>query len=79
MIVTVRMFSNFQKFLPPDAERDKCEVEIADGADLAELMDKLKIPTQMARVITVNDTNRKEYFKLDDRDIVKIFPVAMGG
>jgi molybdopterin converting factor small subunit len=73
------MFSNFQKFLPPGAERDKCKVEISDGADVEELMDKLKIPRQMPRVITVNDTNRKENFKLDDRDIVKIFPVAMGG
>ncbi|MFC2115383.1 MoaD/ThiS family protein [Bacteroidota bacterium] len=79
MLVTVRMFSNFRKFLPPDADRDKCVVEIEQGADVSELLDKLKIPPRMARVITVNDTNRKENYKLDDRDIVKIFPVAMGG
>ena len=36
-------------------------------------------PEQMARVITVNDTNRKEDFILNDADMVKIFPAAMGG
>ncbi len=79
MIVTVRLFSSFTKFLPPDAERDSFRVETEADADLVSLMGQLNLPPKMPRVITVNDTNRKEDFVLGEGDVVKIFPVAMGG
>ena len=73
------MFSHFQKYLPDDAEHDKCHIETETGTIISALLKHLGIPEQMARVITVNDTNRKEDFILNDADIVKIFPAAMGG
>lgn len=79
MILTVRLFSSFTKFLPAEAERDSFKVEAEAGTDLASLMEQLHIPARMTRVITVNDTNRKEDFVLGEGDVVKIFPVAMGG
>jgi hypothetical protein len=79
MILTVRLFSSFTKYLPADAERDSFKIETEAGTDLASLMEHLNIPPRMKRVITVNDTNRKENFVPGEGDVVKIFPVAMGG
>ena len=73
------MFSHFQKYLPAQAERDKCLIETETGTTISALLKHLGIPEEMARVITVNDTNRKEDFILNDADMVKIFPAAMGG
>ena len=73
------MFSHFQKYLPVQAERDKFLIETQTGTTVSALLKQLGIPEQMARVVTVNDTNRKEDFILNDDDIVKIFPAAMGG
>ena len=73
------MFSHFQKYLPAQAERDKCLIETETGTTVSALLKQIGIPEQIARVVTVNDTNRKEDFILNDDDIVKIFPAAMGG
>lgn len=73
------MFSHFQKYLPAQAEGDKCHIETETGTRISILLKQLGIPEEMARVITVNDTNRKEDFILNDADMVKIFPAAMGG
>jgi hypothetical protein len=79
MEITVRMFSDFQKYLPADAVRDSCVVNMEKTVSVAELIESFKLPDKKPRVITVNDTNRKENFILDDKDVVKIFPAAMGG
>ena len=73
------MFSHFQNYLPSQAKRDKCLIETETGTTISALLKQLGIPEDMARVITVNDTNRKEDFVLNDTDMVKIFPAAMGG
>ena len=79
MEITVCMFSNFLKYLPDNAERDRCIVKAEEDITVSALLEFLNIPDQKPKVITVNDTNRKEDFVLTDKDIVKIFPVAMGG
>lgn len=73
------MFSHFQKYLPAQAERNKTLIETETGTTVSALLKQIGIPEQIARVVTVNDTNRKEDFILNDDDIVKIFPAAMGG
>ena len=73
------MFSHFQKYLPAQAERNKCLIETETRTTVSALLIQLGIPDQVARVITVNDTNRKEDFILNEDDMVKIFPAAMGG
>jgi sulfur carrier protein ThiS len=79
MEITVRMFSHFQKYLPPGTERAGYELQVEPGTTVAALLLQLKMPENLTTVITVNDTNRKEDHVLEDRDTVKIFPAAMGG
>lgn len=73
------MFSRLQKYLPPDAESNGWNISIETGASVRELLTKNNIRNDVPMVITVNDMNVKSDYKLQDKDFVKLFPIAMGG
>ena len=73
------MFSDIKKFLPQGSNDNYCEMTTEDGISVGELKNLLGIPEEKRCVVTVNDTNHRDDFVLKDRDLVKIFPVAMGG
>jgi hypothetical protein len=73
------MFSDMKKFLPQGSDNNYCELTTDKGISILELKDLLGIPKEKRCVVTINDTNRRDDFVLEDRDLVKIFPVAMGG
>ncbi len=77
--MTVRLFSNFRNFLPHHAEGDNVVLHPPDETDVKGILGILHIPAGMPRVITVNDENCGEGHILKEGDIVKVFPVAMGG
>jgi molybdopterin converting factor small subunit len=77
--ITVRLFSHFTKYLPSDAIRDTFSIQLSETMSGGEVIEKLKIPDSVRRIITVNDENCSEDKILRDGDVVKIFPVAMGG
>lgn len=79
MLIRIRLFSDIRKYLPPGSVGDACELNLEKGATVGELKLLLGIPEKKKCVVTVNDTNRKEDFVLEDNDKVKIFPAAMGG
>jgi sulfur carrier protein ThiS len=78
MTVTVRLFSHFMKYLPSEAERDGC-VNLAADTTVADLLARLQLPSDVDRVITINDENCAEDVVLRQGDVLKVFPVAMGG
>jgi sulfur carrier protein ThiS len=79
MTVTVRLFSHFVKYLPAEAERDTWCASLADGTTVADLLARLQLPSDVDREITINDQNRTEDVVLRQDDVLKVFPVAMGG
>jgi len=66
------------KYLPSEAERDWC-ANLAADTTVADLLARLGLPSDVDRVITINDENRAEDVVLRDGDMLKVFPVAMGG
>lgn len=77
--VRIKMFSRLQKYLPPNADINGWNASIEQGASVRELLVKNNIPVDVPMVITVNDTNVKSDYLLQDKDSVKLFPIAMGG
>ena len=77
--ITVRMFSSFMKYLPPEKTGDTCVLNTELNVSVAQLLDQLHVPADIAKVITVNDENQKEDYVLQDCDVLKIFPIARGG
>jgi sulfur carrier protein ThiS len=78
MHVHIKLSSRFREHLPREA-RGEASVELHDGATVADLLDHLSI-VQRVKLITINDepeTDREQM--LHDGDIVRIFPVVVGG
>ena len=79
MKITIKAFSDYRKYIPQDASPGGWEVDITDGATIAELLEQIGIPADTPKVLTVNDTNEKADRVLKPNDLLKIFPMAMGG
>jgi sulfur carrier protein ThiS len=77
--VTVRLFSHFARWSPAGAAVRGDPLDLPDGATVRTALAGLGIPTHVPRVVTVNDTNTGEERALRDGDLLKVFPVAMGG
>jgi molybdopterin converting factor small subunit len=78
MHVRVKLFSRFREYLPSEA-RGEAKVELQDGATVADLLDHLSI-VQRVKLITINDEPQSDREQLlYDGDIVRIFPVVVGG
>ena len=79
MKIIVKAFSDFKKYLPLDAPQSGWEVEVNGGATIENLLEQQDIPLNISKIFTVNDSNRKSDFILNDGDVLKIFPMPMGG
>jgi len=55
------------------------EVEVADGATLADLADQLKVPQDEVRMVFVNGRIQPLDYELRPGDEVGIFPPVGGG
>jgi molybdopterin converting factor small subunit len=74
--VVVKFFANFRKFGP-----DKAEISIPKGSKIQYLLEKYKIPpTKQNMIILINGLpHKKAADKINDGDIVAIFPPIAGG
>lgn len=82
MRITLRLFASLRKHLPPGSPRTHCELELADGATLHDVLRTLSIPREMAQMVLVNgeqDDDRHFGRVLNDGDVVSIFPPVAGG
>ena len=84
MRVHVRLFASLRDRLPA-ADRGRCEVELPDGATLADLIDHFQIPDPLAQMVLVDGQQapRKQGERaarpLRDGETVSIFPPVSGG
>ena len=77
--VEVRLYASLRKYHPSAGDREVFFPEMADGAILGDLVDKLKIPRQEIGVLMVNSTWQKETYLLQDGDRIGLFPLIGGG
>jgi molybdopterin converting factor small subunit len=80
MKITLRLFANLRKKLPPDSPRGHCELELADGATVRDVLKQMGIPEESAQMILVNGEQDSNLARpLHDGDTVSIFPPLAGG
>ena len=58
------------------AEKD---LELPQGSSMADLMEYLKIPEKESKVLLLNGLSASVEDKLNDADVVAVFPVIAGG
>ena len=84
MRIRVRLFANLRDRFPSDAS-GRGEVELDEGATLADLIERLEIPDPLAQMVLVDGLqeprSREERAKraLEDGQTVSIFPPVAGG
>jgi len=80
MQVEVKLFANLRKLLPPGSSGSKASITLEEGATIAVLIQRLKIPLEMAQMVLVNGEQTREFDRvLTEGDTVSIFPPVAGG
>ena len=79
MKIQVELYATLSKFLPPGAEGRKAMLELPEGSTIAELLNQLKIPTEMTALLMVNGTHQPPDTALKDGETIAIFPPLAGG
>jgi sulfur carrier protein ThiS len=76
--VNVKLFSGFREHLPPEA-RGKAVVELPDGSTVEQLLAHLGIDEHV-KLLSINSERETDWLRtLQDRDVVRIFPIVVGG
>ena len=84
MRIRVRLFASLRDHFPSD-DRGRGEVELNEGATLADLIERLEIPDPLAQMVLIDGLqqpkSREERARrtLEDGQTVSIFPPIAGG
>ena len=79
MRVRVKLFAALGRYFSNATPGTPFDIEIADGATLANLVDRLKLPREEVKVFFVNGRARSIDWPLGPGDDVGIFPLVAGG
>ena len=74
MVVEVRLFATFR-----EGRFTEKELELPEESSLSDLLEYLKIPEKEAKVLIVNGQAESVEHKLNNHDIIAIFPPIAGG
>lgn len=78
MRVEVRLFATLARYLPEDDRGAAC-LEIATGSTVADVTRVLGIPSDLSRIVLVNDRDAPDHQALVAGDVVTLFPPLAGG
>jgi molybdopterin converting factor small subunit len=87
MRVQLRLFASLRDRLPGDrrVHRGRGEFELAAGASLQDLLDRLEIEPRLAQMVLVNGDQmpraqeQRQAIPLTEGDTIAIFPPVAGG
>ncbi|MGQ9509520.1 MAG: MoaD/ThiS family protein [Thermodesulfobacteriota bacterium] len=79
MEVEVKLFATLRDYLPKGSGKFSCKMEIDGHTRIKDLINRLKIPKDIPKIILVNGIHGKEDQIVKDGDVVSIFPPVAGG
>lgn len=79
MEVEVKLFATLRDYLPKGSGKFSCKMEIEGQTRIRDLLERLKIPKEIPKIILVNGIHGKEDQVLKEGDVVSIFPPVAGG
>jgi molybdopterin synthase sulfur carrier subunit len=77
--VEVHLFANLADYGPPGAHRGTACVELPEGASLQDLLERLRIPNDLPRLLLVNGREVEPTARLRPGDVVDVLPPLVGG
>jgi molybdopterin converting factor small subunit len=79
MEIEVKLFATLRDYLPKGSGRFSCKMEIDGGTRVKDILDKLRIPEELPKIILINGVHGKVDQPLKEGDVVSIFPPVAGG
>jgi len=79
MKVKVQLYAILAKYLPTNAHNKTAILEVAEGTSVQEVLNGLKIPENMPKILLVNGRNAELDRVLVEEDTVSVFPPIAGG
>jgi molybdopterin converting factor small subunit len=77
--VTVKLFATFRDFLPQHAGRSALRLDVDEHETVQALLQALRVPDDLPRIVLVNGLYASEESLLTDGDVVSVFPPLIGG
>ncbi len=79
MKIKVKIFENLRDVLPEDALGDSDMIEAPEGATVGEVLEILKIPSDIRILTLVNSARARNDRVIEPGDRLEIFPPIAGG
>ena len=79
MRVTVRLYAFLAERVPGARSGSRLELELPEGSTLSDLVARLAVPREQARITVVNGRMQELDHRLQPGDEVGIFPPVAGG
>lgn len=79
MKIEVKLFASLRKYLPAEARDDTVTVDVPEGATVAEIVSRLGIPNEHARMAVSGGKQVEILTPLIDGQQVSLFPPLAGG
>lgn len=83
MKITFKAYASLARHLPPEAELNAVEIEVAEDATVFDVIDRFRVPRPNAHLVLINGV----YIEPDDRasrtfvpgDVLAVWPPVAGG
>ena len=79
MRITVRIYATLCRYVPGVSAGTPIEIELSDGASVADLIERLEVPAREVKIAFVNGRTQSPDWLLKSRDEAGIFPPVGGG
>ena len=79
MKIQLRLFASLAGYLPDQKNGGFSIVEIKEGTTIKSLLDDLKVPADLPKIIFLNGVHAEETAILKEGDRLGVFPPLAGG
>ena len=79
MKVAVHLTATLRGYLPPGTRGDHVVLDVPDGTTVEQVIDSLRIPSELERLTVVNGFDATPDQRLVEGDVLSVFPPLAGG
>ncbi len=79
MEIEIKLFATFRECLPPGTDGFSFKKALPEETSVREVMEELKLPVDVPKIIIVNGRHATEDYVVNDGDVVSFFPPIAGG
>ena len=77
--IEVRLYATLRRYCPAPDQENSLLLQVPEDMSLNDLLERLKVPKQEAKILFVNNRSQSIDYVLRDGDRVGIFPQVAGG